>query len=79
LEQGIYALYIYIYFFFNTLRNVQVLERAKALVKVDDGGGGGEASRGLVETLASLGEELRDREQLRLELNRSYSQSEEFR
>ncbi len=56
-----------------------MLERAKALVKVDDGGGGGEASRGLVETLASLGEELRDREQLRLELNRSYSQSEEFR
>jgi hypothetical protein len=48
-----------------------VLERARTLVKPEDGGGArGEASRGLVETLASLGQELRDREDLRLELHR---------
>ncbi len=40
-------------------------------MKPEDGGGArGEASRGLVETLASLGQELRDREDLRLELHR---------
>jgi hypothetical protein len=50
---------------------VQVLDRARTLVKPEDGGGAkGEASRGLVEALASLGQELRDREDLRLEVLR---------
>ncbi len=50
---------------------MQVLERARTLVKPEDGGGArGEASRGLVEALASLGQELRDREDLRMELLR---------
>jgi hypothetical protein len=50
---------------------VQVLERARTLVKPEDGGEArGEASRGLVEALASLGQELRDREDLRMELLR---------
>ncbi len=50
---------------------MQVLERARTLVKPEDGGGArGEASRGLVEALAGLGRELRDREDFRMELLR---------
>ena len=52
---------------------VQVLEKTKALVRPEVGFGGGgadEASRGLVEALAGLGQELREREDLRQELLR---------
>jgi hypothetical protein len=58
-------------FLYKCTVHLQVLERARGLVTPENkGGGSGEASKGLVEALASLGQELRDTEDLRQELHR---------